>query len=349
MKRYKTIYTFLLTGILTMSVSCQHKELCFDHDIHAPKTDVRIITDYENEWELPCEGGPDWKNYATWTQDFAMSYDDLRPADPTGLRVQIYNDDGSNNVLNVAPEGDIIRMRPGEHSILFYNNGTQSIVFDGMNAFSTAKATTRTRANSSYKGNSLITKAPENPVNEPDMLYGNYLDHYLAERTVEVEELPVTMHPLVFTYLVRYEFSHGLEYVASARGALAGMSSGVWLHSGRTLADEATILYSCTLQDFGAQALVQSFGIPDYPNENYVTKADERKYFLQLEVILKNGKELEPFEFDVTDQVANQPQGGVIIVDGIEVSDKDGLEGGSGFDVDIDGWEDFNVIELPLK
>lgn len=67
------------------------------------------------------------------------------------------------------------------------------------------------------------------------MLYGNYMENYTAERKIEADELPVTMHPLVFTYLVRYEFSHGLEYVALARGALAGMAGAVWLNSGQHL------------------------------------------------------------------------------------------------------------------
>ena len=48
----------------------------------------------------------------------------------------------------------------------------------------------------------------------------------------------LTMHPLVFTYLVRYEFSHGVEYVSLARGALSGMAQAVWLNSGHT-SDEA--------------------------------------------------------------------------------------------------------------
>lgn len=111
-------------------------------------------------------------------------------------------------------------MRPGEHSLLLYNNDTEYIVFDDMNSFASAKATTRTRTRASYAGNPYMENTVENTVNAPDMLYGNYMENYTAERKIEADELPVTMHPLVFTYLVRYEFSHGLEYVALARGAL---------------------------------------------------------------------------------------------------------------------------------
>lgn len=332
-----------MAGIVVTLSSCEHKELCFNHDEHAPKSNVRIEATYEKEWQYTCEGGTDWENSSLWN-GFGMDYDALRPGTPGGLRVQVYNTDGTNNVVNIAAEGDIVQMRPGEHSLLFYNNDTEYIVFDDMQSYSKARATTRTRSRSSYIGNSYMEDSEENTVNAPDMLYGNYMESYTAERKMETDVLPVTMHPLVFTYLVRYEFSHGLEYVALARGALAGMAEAVWLNSGRTSEEAATILYDCTLQDFGVQALVHSFGIPDYPNEHYTTRAD-RRYGLNLEVRLKNGKILS-FDFDVTDQVATQPQGGVITVSGIEISDEDGMEGGSGFDVDINDWGEYEDVDI---
>ena len=346
MMRYTIRYVSLLAGMLTVFSSCEHKDLCFDHEAHAPKSDVHVKAVYEKEWEHTCEGGPDWEQYPAWESRFGMEYHELCPDAPDGLRVQVYNEDGTNNILNVAPEGDIVRMRPGEHSLLLYNNDTEYIVFDKMQSFASAKATTRTRTRSSYLGNSYMDTKNENTVNQPDMLYGSYMESYVAERSTETDVIPVTMHPLVFTYLVRYEFSHGLEYVALARGALAGMAGAVWLNSGHTSDEAATVLYDCTVEDFGTQALVRSFGIPDFPNEHYGTRAG-RKYGLNLEVRLKNGK-IKSFDFDVTDQVAAQPQGGVIVVKGIEISDEEGTEGGSGFDVDVEDWGDYEDIELPL-
>lgn len=345
MKRFPLKYIPLLAGALTVLASCEHKELCFDHDEHAPKSAVHIQAEYEQEWELTSEGGTDWESM--WKDEFGMEYDELRPVTPEGLRIQFYHEDGTNSMHNAAPEGDVLHVRPGQHSILLYNNDTEYIVFDDMGSFASARATTRTRTRSSYLGNSYMESTDENTVNEPDMLYGSYIESYTAERKLETDKLPVTMHPLVFRYLVRYKFSHGLEYVALARGALAGMAGAVWLNSGRTAEESATILYDCTVEDFGAQACVHSFGIPDYPNDLYTTRA-ERKYGLNLEVMLKNGK-IKSFDFDVTDQVAAQPQGGIIEVDGIEITDEEGLEGGSGFDVDIDDWGEYEDIELPLK
>lgn len=198
MMRYTIRYVSLLAGMLTVFSSCEHKDLCFDHDAHAPKSDVHIKAVYEKEWEHTCEGGPDWEQYPAWESRFGMDYHELCPDAPDGLRVQVYNEDGTNNVLNVAPEGDIVRMRPGEHSLLLYNNDTEYIVFDDMNSFASAKATTRTRTRASYGGNPYMENTVENTVNAPDMLYGNYMENYTAERKTETDELPVTMHPLVF-------------------------------------------------------------------------------------------------------------------------------------------------------
>ena len=59
-----------------------------------------------------------------------------------------------------------------------------------------------------------------------------------------------------------------------------------------------------------------------------------------------NGKILNYF-FDITDQVADQPHGGVISVDGIKISDDEGGGSqGSGFDVDVDGWGEFKDVPI---
>lgn len=336
----------LCGGMLMLFSSCEHKDLCFDHDAHALKSEVRIETQYKKEWQYTYGNATDWKDFPLWQESFGMAYDDLRPGMPDGLRVQVYNADGSDDIINTVPEGGLVYMRPGKHSLLFYNNDTEYIVFDEMHSFAEAKATTRTRSRSSYMGNSYMDKENEKTVNQPDMLYGSYLESYLAKPSVVTDVISVTMHPLVFTYLIRYEFSHGVKYVSLARGALAGMAQAVWLGSGRTSDEAATILFDCTVEDFGTQALVRSFGIPDFPNEHYGTRRD-CKYGLNLEIRLNNGK-IRSFDFDVTDQVTAQPQGGVIVVSGIEITDEEGEEGGSGFDVDVEDWGDYEDIELPL-
>lgn len=332
------------SALLASLAACDHKELCFDHEDHALTYRVDVQADWELAWQYTYPDGTDWP--AAWDESaFGMTYASLLPAKPEGFRVVVYNDDGSNDILNLPPQGGELYMRPGHHSMLFYNNDTEYIVFDGLDRFATAQATTRTRSRSSYMGNPFNqggTKG-EHTVNPPDVLFGHYIADYNAEKALNPLPLPVTLRPLVFTYLVRYEFSRGLEHVVSARGALSGMAASVYLNSGTTSTESATILYDCTVEGYGPQAIVRSFGIPGFPNEHYSRAGNT--YGLNLEVMLTNGKVLS-YDFDVTGQVARQPRGGVITVTGIEVPD-DAMQGtGSGFDVDVTDWGD--DIEVPM-
>ena len=143
------------------------------------------------------------------------------------------------------------------------------------------------------------------------MLYGEWIERYEAKPTEKPVTLPAKLQPLVYTYLIRYEFAQGLEHVVLARGALSGMAESVYLQDGRTGDETATILFEGKLKGFGVEARVKSF------------------------------------EFDVTEQVAAQPRGGVITVAGLAVTD-DEAGGDAGFEVEVDGWGPYEDIELPL-
>ncbi len=344
MKTGSRIYAVCVVPMVLIFTACEHKNLCYDHDGHATRCHADICVQYELQWQYTFGNATDWR--AEWPAEFGMDYDELLPLKPSGLRMVSYDADGSCEINNLPPSGGPAYFKTGEHSLLFYNNDTEYIVFNDLHSFASASATTRSRARSTYLGNQYIeTKGAENTVNPPDVLFGHYVESYTNERSVEPRPLSVVMRPLVFTYLVRYEFRHGLNYVALARGALAGMAGTVFLNSGQTAPEAVTILYDCTVEAFGVGALVRSFGIPDFSDGNYTRSM--RRYGLNLEVKLKNGNGLT-FDFDVTDQVASQPRGGVIIVRGIEISDEDGRDHGSGFDVNVNDWGDFRDIDLQL-
>ena len=337
----------VLAAMATLS-SCDHKELCYDHDAHAPKFLLRVEATYQQEWELGPDGTANWKDFPTWAETYGRPYDMMRPDIPAGLRMHDFPVSGPSDMINMQPMGETVGMRPGEHQVLFYNNDTEYIVFDDMYSSAAAKATTRTRTRATYMGNPFNSFMKETTVNMPDMLYGNYNKSYTSERTSEPPLMEVTMHPLVFKYIVRYEFSKGLGYVKLTRGALSGMAASVYLNSGYTSKETATLLYDCTMESWGAQAIITSFGVPDYPNGFYSTTRAPHSNALNLEVRLKNGI-IKTFNFDVTEQINNQPQGGVIVVSGIEISDEDGKQGSSGFDVGVDGWGEFEDVVIPLK
>lgn len=339
---WHTAAGLVLAGLAILSAGCR-KDLCYDHDEHAFSVKVNLAATWEREWER--DHGMDWKNawegkgWHNW-----MPYDNLRPGVPTGIRAVVYEEEGSHDVRNLASTGGRLYMSEGRHSILFYNNDTEYIVFDGQNSSATMTATTRTRTRAGFDE----LHEEERTVNQPDMLYGAYIAEYEAKPTVEPDELPATMHPLTYTYVLRYEFSHGAQYIALARGALAGMAESVYLQDGHTGSNTATILFdedACSLTDFGVQAAIRSFGAPDYPGSGYGRAG--KRYSMSLQVILKNGKD-KNFTFDVTDQVASQPRGGVIVVPDLVITDEEGESGGSGFDVNVGDWGDTEDIVLPI-
>jgi hypothetical protein len=318
--------------------SCQiiseGKELLGDEDGRSLTTRVEIIADYETDNPLSISG---------------YNYTDLVTRVPEGLRMQVYSNSATMQTTNLSPTGGTVAISEGEHALLFYNNDTEYIVFDDLQSYATARASTRSRTRASYNGNSFKAGGrSENTVNPPDMLFGAYIESYSHKASFVPDTLRITMHPLVFNYVIVYEFSHGLNNVVVARGALAGMADAVYLNSGTTSPNEATLLYDCSIEKSADRcvAVVKSFGIPNYPKEAY-SKSD-RVYALNLEVRLSNGTYVT-YEFDVTDQVAAQPLGGEIIVSGIEVDDALSAATGGGFVPSVSGWDDYDVIEVPLR
>lgn len=313
------------------------KDLCYNHEEHAFAVKVYAVTSWEQEWERPYDY--DWQK--NWPYGLDRTYDDLRPEIPEGITAKVYGDDNYRTEAFYDAEGGKLPLKEGNNSILMYNNDTEYIILDGFSASNTATATTRTLSRASYQP----LHEGERTVNQPDRLYGHFIENYQAVKAFETVQLPVEMHPLVYTYVVKFTITKGLKYLALARGAMAGMAEKVYLDDGHTDESAATVLFDCEKTDFGAVAYVNSFGVPNYPGDHY-TKADgtPANYKLNLEMKLKNGN-MKSVNFDITSQMNGQPRGGVIQVTGIEISDEEGA-GGGGFDVDVDGWG--NIVDIPV-
>ena len=331
-------------AVLALFTSCDHKDLCFDHDQHALRYQAEIQAAYTRVWEYGQPGQTNWEHQ--WPLDFNFTYESLVPGFPKGLRAVVYNGDGNNRITNMDTFGGVLPLAAGSNDILFYNNDTEYIVFDNMNSIATATATTRTRMRPTYAGSPFLAIAREQTVSAPDMLYGSSILGYSPEKTLAPVPLKVSMTPLVFTYYIRFEFKSGLKYVALARGAMAGMAYGVNIYTGVTTDERSTIMFDADLTDFGTQAFVRPFGAPAFDNRHYGNNAPAT-YGLNLEVRLRNGK-IKTFDFDITDQIKNQPQGGVIVIRGLEITDAEGQGGSSGFDVDVDGWGEYEDVPITL-
>lgn len=336
----KIVPPLRIIGVLLLALTGCRKELCYTHDEHSYSVKTHVKADWEQEWERTHY--VDWEE--VWREEWPREYDEFRPDPGTGIRALVYTD-GKMSESNLEQEGGRLYMSEGMQTLLFYNNNTEYIVFDEVASSATATATTRTRTRSNF----TTLHEGERTITPPDMLYGAFVREYTAEKTLEAVSLPVEMRPLTYSYLIRYRFASGQQYVAQARGALAGMAEKVYLQDGHTDGTSATLLFDCKVDEIGCTALLQSFGVPDYSyTDGYTTDQTNKSYVLSLELQLKNGKKLD-YTFDVSRMVQAQPRGGVIQVTDIVVSDEDGQEGGSGgFDVDVDGWGDQIDIPLPL-
>jgi hypothetical protein len=367
MKTLRAILSALICLALMVALcACDHKELCMDHDPHTPTYSLHLNFTYDQIWheDYSFYNDPDVDIDGGWVVEATEYYDrelpELIPQEPEGIRCLLFDDDGERHTYNFSPYEGNLQMNRGDHQLLFYNNDSEYIVFADDPEATAITLSTRTRSRSSYKGSPFVgsTSRAENTVAPPDMLYFGYIDDYAATSlSATPDTMTVEMRPLVCTYVVRCNFARGGEYVVLARGALAGMAGSVKLYNGETMADDvATMLFDCSLTTDYAQATVNTFGVPGYQLQSRGAQlsadgSDGNTYGLNLELRLVNGTILS-FDYDVTDQVALQPQGGVIVVDGIEIDKPEevssGSGSGSGFDVRVDGWGEYQDYTLPI-
>ena len=327
-----------MISLCLLPMSACREELCYNHADHVPTVRILVIADWELEWERLYNY--DWQK--DWHERMGVAYDDLRPEAASGIRVLSFREKGGQMKYNIDGGGGLLHLDEGKNDLLFYNNDTYYVVFSDLSSFSSASASTRTKTRSTFYG----LHANERTVAPPDALFGHCIEGHVSERTMEDVPLPITMRPLTYTYLIRYEIVEGLQYVTQTRGAIAGMAEAVYLKNGQTTDEAVTLLYDCEMTATGAKAQVVSFGIPGYPDK-YYNRAPETRvehYALNLECCLTNG-EVRTYEFDITDQMTGQPRGGVIEVGGIKVAEP-GHVGGGGFSVDVTDWGAYEDVEI---
>lgn len=336
-----SIITAVIAAVLLLT-SCR-KDLCYNH--------FRTAS-FSFSWEREWERDYGMAYAANWDKTFyGFDYASLHPHVPEWVTLVNYAPDGTTTEKHLSPQGGDMMVSPDEstHSYLLYNGDTEYIVISDLASLNDARASATSRSRATI---STIQEAHPNTrsTNPPDVLYAAFVENIPDIGVHEVLTMPVKMQPLVFTYVIRYEFELGLQHVSLARGALGGMAESVNLRNGTT-SDEATIiLYDCERTSYGYEAHVRSFGVPGFPDEYYgraTTEPKERRYTLNLEVMLGNGKTKE-FNFDISDQMAKQPRGGVIRVSGIRIEEELSMSE-SGFDVNVTDWNNHQEVYLPIN
>lgn len=346
MIRSKNYILAVALVVLPMLCSCR-QELCYDH---FPSLDVAL------SWEQVWERDYGMNHSGTWDGELhGFGYDALSPDLPEWVNLVKFKHDGSSEDNFLTIKGGHLSFSGDEdESFLLYNGDTEYIVLEDMASVASARATTATRSRSRSSLQYLQSLAPADTrtVNPPDLLYAAYVDELPNIGIHEKAVMPIRMQPLVYTYIIRFEFEYGLEHVALARGAIGGMAESVYLRNGVTSDETAILLYDCDMTDYGCVAYVKSFGVPSFPDEYYGKPASTRVAppppAVNLELRLTKGSYVD-LNFDVSDQIANQPRGGVIRITGIRVEDTQNEPvAGGGFVTEVLGWGEEENIDLPL-
>lgn len=336
----RTILSAPLCMVLACALLSCRNEICYDH---YPTLDIGFT--WEQEWER------DYGNHHLNDWDhtyYAKHYDELRPWIPEWINMVQYQDNGQTHETYLTPSGGRFHVNGSDGDpVLLYNGDTEYIILSNLTSLETACATATSRSRASL----VMERHPgARSTNPPDVLYAAYFEHGPSVRNHEIKQMAVNMKPLVYTYIIVYEFDKGLDQVAQARGALGGMAESVYLQTGTTSDDASIILYDCEILPHACKAEVRSFGVPGFPDSYYrraLDDAPDRPYTLNLEVRLTRGKVLS-FDFDVSEQLEKQPRGGVIKVTGLTIEEEQNEETGY-FIVGVDGWDEGHEdINLPI-
>lgn len=371
----RVLYNIALFVVLACTICSCREELCYDH--HHGST-VRFFIDCSLRWNLTWNNS--WEDYYDHTYD--IDWNRVYPNDPEGVRVICYPWNNSiNNIIKNFPKGGGEMILPnGIYDCLIYNNDTENIQFFDIGEAEIMSATTRSRT----LGTFAYTDNYQYVVNQPDMLFATSVDTLVIEysnndnfnpgrdETAKIVEIKETLHPLVYTYVVRFNFESGAEYVNVANGILENMAGSVLLKSGKTLDDMVNLPFEdCVIDTKGVTAYLTSFGLCNFDpsfnddsgrgwysreasrsSEGETARGDRpratgnERNILIVQMALKSGK-IKRIEFDVTDQLKMQPRGGLIVVNDIVVTPEEGAGESGKFDINLNDWnEEYESIPM---
>ena len=302
-------YLFVAVLICT-SVSCQNRELCFDHS---------HMVDFEVNFD--------------WT--------DIPDAAPNTMVLQIFNNDGSHytTVEFTSRKGGSFRIEAGEYKFLFHNGAMSTLVERG-NTYGEYELTTKqiSLLSPMGKGNNLnAPPRPDDSKDEPvndilENIWGGSYEYIEILRGVEGQS--VTLKPVeatsVYTVEVRNVKNMRDDIYVSA--AMSGMAQS-WKIADNTLSDiTATIPFDLSRKDETTlESRFMIFGDnPEHTGQHHLSIYTSEKDYAH---------------FDVTEQIHNAPDSKHIhiIVAGLEFKGE-----GEGMKPDISEWEEVD-IDIPMN
>ena len=304
----RLMYIFLC---ILVSVSCEHKELCYDH---SHTIDVNISFDWAN--------APD--------------------AAPKSMSLYLFSEDGSNpqRYEFVGRDGGTIRVVPGIYHAICLNSDTENICHKNTETYSTYTLTTdEVPLLAGMSAFGFVTKSPpmakgtedQSVIAQSEKLWC----HQASGLELSEHGQGLTMSPEVAYTHVTIEIQNveNLVYTSAISGVLSGMADGYMVGLDQVSSGLATVPFELN-QTGGPDALegeLYAFGhCPESAGSHILT----------VYAVLRDGTQWY-YPVDVTEQMHEDEDHAIhIVLDHLPIPEPEpGTgEGGGGFIPTIDDW-----------
>ncbi len=311
----RLMYIFLS---ILVSVSCEHKELCYDHS-HTINVDVSF----------------DWAN--------------APDAAPKSMSLYLFSEDGTNpqRYEFVGREGGTIRVVPGVYHAICLNSDTETICHRFTDLHHTYTLTTDpVSLLSGMTAFGLFTRSEppmakgtedESVISPSEMLW----THQMTYVELNGHGQKFVMSPEISYTRIHLEILNveNLRYTTAVSGTLSGLADGYMIGAGELSEGLATIPFPLSIAGNHdcLEADFYTFGhCPETLN----------KHMLTVYTILQDGTQWY-HSFDVTDQMHESDDHIIrITLDKLPIPEPDpgtGGVGGGGFVPTIDEWNTINI------
>ena len=313
----RLVYMLLLT-LCCMSVSCTHKELCYDHS-HVVNLNVKF----------------DWCN--------------APDASPASMSLYLFSEDGTRpqRYELKGHDGGTIRVSQGIYHAVCLNSDTRNIECRDKEHMSTFLVASRdeTVTGSSMGMGMLLSTAMQNMgrggeryARQPEMLWmGRGFDFVVGEDGGVVTLMPEQAVVRITISIYNVE---NMDNVTAVAGTLSGLSEGILASTGEPNGVGVTHPFEVTVSEdkSSLHASLLSFGD---------CLAGDQKHYIDLYTVLGDGSQWH-YSFDVTEDVheAVDELHIYIELDGLPVPEPSPGGGGGGFRPTIDEWTN---VEQEIK
>lgn len=374
------MWRILLSAIVCVMclTACERKPLYLQADGNV------IVETSIYDIELNLLWGLDWRTEWQYEWDEAK-YGPIGYSEPAGVRATIYSlgsDLSRENFFtqNFSVEGGRVTLKGGNwYDMLFYNNGTEYILFNTDEDYLYYMASTRASTRTAYSPTTRTRAYVD--MNQPDEFFGTFIEKnevslnpedYEIEydengHTIYVYTLDAVLRPHTMIYLVQFMVINnindkGERIVKGAKGlTLSGMANEVNLFSRvnsdsiiSLTTDDIKLLQTdrklrlpdgTTQQGDVMAARMLTWGLPSIDPLAGTAMASETAVndscYIGVGLTLRNGA-VYTVQENVTDQFCVRPSGGVItiVIDAATLPEPpEPSPGGGGFDASVDDWE----------